>query len=163
MKDEDKQQLLQGMFQGATLNNVQVIGVAESGSNSHYHAGEASRRKPTAEQLARAIAAINGKNKVLAGQQDWLGVCCLLSSKYDFALRLSDCVEQIHQLPFRENELEVECKLDNIRRFNTSQFVKIDTDKWKNYHPSASEETVFLKSYSVVKALQAEIERQMNA
>lgn len=161
MKEEVKKQMLQGMFQGATLTNVQVIGVAESGSNIHFHAGDAAQRRPTAKQLARAIAAINGKKKILNCQQDWLGVCCLLSSKYDFALQLKDCVDQIHQLPFKENELEIDCKFDNIRRFSTSQFVKIDTDKWKNYHPSSSEETVFLKTFSVVRALQAEIDRQM--
>jgi len=58
MTDEDKKQLLQGMFNGAQLTNVQVIGVVESGAKVVYkevHGTEDGGRTPTDEEVARVI------------------------------------------------------------------------------------------------------------
>ncbi len=160
MEKDKKEKLVSGMFANATFTNSVVVGVAETGSTVYYNKG-GENKKPTDEQLAKAIAAINGKDKVLKNYQDWLGVCCLLSSKYDFPMKLDDCVEQINSLPFKEGELSVECRFDNIRRFGNNRFVTLDVEKWKNYDPNPSEETIFRKSFTIVRALENSIEKQL--
>lgn len=61
MSDEDKKQLLQGMFNGAQLTNVQVIGVVESGAKVVYQ--ERAAAAPMGAELdrgglARAMKAV---------------------------------------------------------------------------------------------------------
>ncbi len=161
MNDKIKKDLLSGMFAGASFEDSVIVGIAEPGSIVFYKQGSEERKKPTNDQIARAIAAINGKDNVLRNFQDWLGVCCLLSSKYDFPIRLEDCVSQILELPFANGDLEVECKYDNIRRFTTNKFVGISYERWGSYVPNDTERTLFQKCFTVARALDNEIEKQL--
>ncbi len=45
MKESDKKHLFDGMFKGATLNNVQVIGVVESGAKVVYREGQPNKHE----------------------------------------------------------------------------------------------------------------------
>ena len=84
---EEEMKMLQGVFQGANLNNVQINMIVQSGAKVVYkEVTSAKEEKPqvTDLQIANAIRAINGKGKPLSGYQLWLGVCCLLSWKYDY-------------------------------------------------------------------------------
>lgn len=163
MDDEKKAELLRGMFAGATFTNSVVVGVAEKGAQVSYHGKGAENVKVKPEQMARALASICGTGRVVSKYQDWLGACCLLSSKYGYAMNLSDCVEQINQLPFAENELTVECRYENLRKFGSYRFVAIGVERWQNYSPSRQEEAVFKKCVSVARALENEIQKQLEA
>jgi len=64
MSGEEKQQLLQAMFNGAQLTNVQVIGVVESGAKvvfSEVH--EAQHEMPSASNEPAEVAPSTGESK----------------------------------------------------------------------------------------------------
>ncbi len=157
MTQEEKQQLLAGMFQGADLRGAQVIAVNEG--NVYYQPvchsngeddGIVSR---TDEQIARALVAVTGKDKVLNNQQLWLGACCLLMGKYGFPKNLSLCCEKILGLPYGDEKPELECKYDNIRKFAYMRFVREDVDTWDSYQPKDDEKRLFYGCQAVASEL----------
>ena len=162
---EEEMKMLQGVFQGANLNNVQINMIVQSGAQVVYkEVTSAKEEKPqvTDLQIANAIRAINGKGKPLSGYQLWLGVCCLLSWKYDYPRNLSECCERINALPLEG--VEYLCKYDNIRKLAaTSKFAKEDVRNWNTYKPKDDERTLFNGCLSVSQALDAEIQKQIGA
>jgi hypothetical protein len=159
--DMDKESL-KGLFEGASLQNVQIV-IAQSGSKVVYKEITSSNdEKPqvTDAQIANAIRAINGKGKPLNGYQLWLGACCLLSWKYDFPRNLNECCERINALPLEG--VEYICKYDNIRKLAaTNKFVKEDARQWDSYKPKDDERNFFNGCLSVSQALDTEIQKQI--
>lgn len=163
MTQEEQRILLQGLFQGASLKNVQINFIVESGTKVVYREG--ADEKPKAPQvtdthIANAIRAINGKGKPLDGYQLWLGACCLLSWKYDYPRNLNECCERVNALPLEG--VEYLCKYDNIRKLAaTSKFAKEDVRNWDSYKPKDDERSLFNGCLSVSQALDAEIQKQV--
>ena len=163
MTEEEKAKLLQGLFQGANMQHAQVNVIVESGAKVVYkEVTSAKEEKPqvTDLQIANAIRAINGKGKPLNGYQLWLGVCCLLSWKYDYPRNLNECCERINALPLEG--VEYICKYDNIRKFPAIHaFAKEDARQWDSYKPKDDERNFFNGCLSVSQALDAEIQKQI--
>ena len=163
MTQEEKAKLMQGLFQGANMQNAQINVIVESGAKVVYKEVTSPKDvKPqvTDEQIAHAIRAINGKGKPLNGYQVWLGACCLLSWKYDFPRNLNECCDRINALPLEG--VEYICKYDNIRKLAaTNKFAKEDARQWSSYKPKEEERTFFNGCLSVSQALDAEIQKQI--
>lgn len=144
-------------FEGATINNLVINSgsYTKNGTEHHYYkqAGkEDEKHKYSDEQLAKAIQGICGKEKALNNYQLWLGVCCLLSSKYGFPNNLEMCCERIMQLPY--DELELECKYENIRKFAFLKFVKEGVEAWDDYQPKDEEKKLFYGCKRVAQDLE---------
>lgn len=164
MTQEEKMKLLDGLFQGANMQNAQINVIVESGAKVVYKEMSSIKNdnlQVTNEQMANALLAINGKDKPLSGYQVWLGACCLLSWKYGYPRNLKDCCERINSLPLAG--IEFICKYENIRKFSTYSFVKEDARLWKDYKPLESERVLFNECLSVAQALDKEIQKQLEA
>lgn len=160
MTQEEKRDLLNGLFQGASLNNTQINVVVENGSSvSFYGSEKASRIHASDEQIAMALERLNGKGKAIDSQRAWLGACLLLGYKYNFPRNLGDCCKKIGTLPIDIDALEFRCDYESIRRYGSWKFVKEKYDDWVDYTPRDDERTVFEKSLSVAQALDSEIEK----
>lgn len=124
--------------------------------NGTVYNGKTPRPKKeyTDEEIAQALAAINGKEKVLNGFQLWLGACCFLMARCNYPKDLELCCNKIAGLPYGESELEFECKYENIRKLNYLKFVNMDIDKWDDYEPKDEERKLFYGCKAVVKELQ---------
>lgn len=164
MTQNEKLEFLQGLFQGANLQNAQINVVVESGAKVVYKEVNSSKNDVphvNNEQLTNAIRAINGKNKPLNEYQLWLGVCCLLGWKYGYPRNVKDCCDLIDTLPL--DGIEYICKYENIRKFVTCSFVKEDARLWSHYKPLEKERTLFNGCLSVAQALDVEIQKQLEA
>ncbi len=113
--------------------------------------------KVTNEQIAQALLAINGKDKVINNYQLWLGACCLLMWKYGFPKNLEDCCDYITNLPFGDERPKLECKYESIRKFSYLRFVKLNIDEWDEYQPNDDEKKLFYGCNMVRKELEKEI------
>ena len=118
------------------------------------------KKKVTDEQIARALMAINGKNKAIDSQRAWLGACLLLGWKYGYSRNLGDCCKQIEALPIDIESLEFQCKYDRIRMYGSWKFIKEDYNNWPSYTPRDDERLIFEKCLAVAQALEKEIEKQ---
>lgn len=164
MTQEEKMKMLQGMFQGANMQNAQINVVVESGATVVYKQVALTKSdipQVTDEYITNAICAINGKGKPLNEYQSWLGACCILSWKYGYPRNLKDCCERVNSLPLEG--VEYICKYENIRKFATYSFVKEDARLWSSYKPLESERTLFNECLSVAQALDIEIQKQLEA
>lgn len=164
MTQEEKMKMLQGMFQGANMQNAQINVVVESGATVVYKQVTSTKgeiQQVTDEQIANAIRPINGEGKPLNGYQSWLGACCILSWKYGYPRNLKDCCKRVCSLPLEG--VEYICKYENIRKFATYSFVKEDARLWSGYKPLESERTLFNECLSVAQALDIEIQKQLEA
>ena len=77
MNTEEKMQLLQGMFNGAQLTNVQVIGVVENGAKVVYQEQQEKKGKERGEaELPEALATEEAKRLWDAAQNvGWVDEC----------------------------------------------------------------------------------------
>lgn len=143
-------------FQGATINNLVINGNLNQKDSVSNNSGEAKevrlRPKCTDEQVANALVAINGKDKVLNNYQLWLGACCLLMGKYDFPRNLETCCNRIGNLPYSQLPA-IECKYESIRKFSYLKFVKLNVDEWGEYKPNDDEKKLFYGCLAVVQKL----------
>ena len=162
MNEQDNKALLESLMTGRNMHIGQLILDNHGTMTINNGSGSAEQKKvrpdASAEQIARALVAINGRDKVLSNYQLWLGACCLLMNKYGFPKNLERCCEHIARLPFGEERLELECKYDSIRKFSYLKFVKEDVDKWDEYEPQEDEKRLFYGCQYVVQELDKAIQ-----
>jgi hypothetical protein len=160
MEKEEKQKLLQGMFSGADLREVQVIGIAESGSKIVYkevHASGSAKPELTDEQIARAIMTINGKGKSLDSKQKWAAVHWVLRWVCNFPVKSAEFCARVAQLPLAQ-DLEFPCDNRNIRELSTLSFCNQDPRAMDEVKPSRSEQKEFVQLREVALALLKELQ-----
>ena len=164
MEKEETGQRQSGIFnyfEGATIYNLVINGNMNKSGKDYFNHKE-KEQKFTDEQIASALAAINGKENVISDYQKWLGACCLLSWKYGFPKNLQQCCEKIINLPYENGKLEMECKYESVRKFANYAFVKEDARNWNTYKPNETERNLFYTCYDVAqeldKAIQTTIE-----
>lgn len=123
--------------------------------NGDVFNGQAERPKKTYsdEQIAEALIAINGKEKVLNNYQLWLGACCFLMARCHYPKDLELCCNKITGLPYGINKLEFDCKYENIRKLNYLKFVNTDIAEWDDYEPKDDEKKLFYGCKAVMKEL----------
>ena len=114
----------------------------------------------TDEQVAQALLAITGKDKVLNNYQLWLGACCLLMARCDFPRDLERCCDCIAQLPYGSETLPIECKYENIRKFSYLRFVREDVDTWREYQPKEDEKKLFYGCKTVAEELDKKLKQK---
>ena len=140
-------------FQGATIHNMVINGNMTKNGSENFGSENKKRTVYSEEQVARALLAINGKDKVLNNYQLWLGACCYLMKRCDYSQNLERCCDQIAKLPYGMMKLEIECKYENIRKFSFLKFVKEGIDTWDSYQPRKEEEKLFYGCKAVADEL----------
>ena len=98
----------------------------------------------TDERISRAIISINGDNKPLNEKQLFIGVICVLMSKYGWSGKFLTCCTRINNLPMRDM-FEKECDYNSIKVLTAYKFASVDYKDWETYEPSNSERGIFRK------------------
>ena len=151
------------IIQELTKGNVRIgqINMGVKGTiNYHEQSRTEEKIEVTDEQLAKALIAINGKDKAVNSQAAWLGACCFLAWNHGYPRNLGDCCKKIGELPLIKGCLEYECKYESIRKFGSWKFVSMDAREWPQYMPREEEKPMFEKCLSVYLALEKEISNQ---
>ena len=158
MSDEMKLNVLRELTKG----NVKIENLIMEVTH-FYNKKEKSAKEDsdiTDEHIAKALIAINGKDKAVNSQVAWLGACCFLAWNHGYPRNLGDCCKKIGELPLIKDCLEYECKYESIRKFGSWKFVSMDAREWPQYMPREEEKPMFEKCLTVYQALEKEITNQ---
>lgn len=155
MSDEMKLNLIKELSKGGVKIGQLIMEVK---GDNHYHESKNRelKEKVTDEQISRAIISINGEKKPLNEKQLFLGVICVLLSKYGWSGKFSTCCSRINNLPMRDM-FEKECDYNSIKILTAYRFATVDYKDWENYEPSSSERGIFKKCKAVADAFEEAI------
>lgn len=109
----------------------------------------------TDEQIAKAIAAINGDGKPLDSKRKWAAVHWYLRWACNFPPSPKDFCERVAGLPLEG--LQYECDYTSIRHFSTLTFMNQDARQMDKVKPSRQDEAFFLQCREVALALAQEL------
>ena len=158
MSNEELNDLLAKV--AASAKQVNIL-TGDYASAPFYEAGaEPAKGKATDEQVCRAIAAINGKDKVLKHQHAFLGICCYLASMQKWPHNLEACASRIAQLD-KKGEWYCACKWESIRKFSRFGFALTDYEEWEEYKPNSTESELFIECRDVARALDLQLQIEM--
>ena len=139
------------MFSKGNVRIDQVIFEVKGDNYYHKDRCKESKSKVTDEQVSNAILAINGEKKPLNEKQLFLGVICVLLSKYGWTGKFSTCCNRINELPMKDM-FEKECDYNSIKVLTAYKFASVDYKDWETYEPSSSERMIFKKCKAVADA-----------
>jgi len=120
----------------------------------------AADKRATDEQICRAIAAINGKDKVLKHQQAFLGICCYLASMQKWPNNLEACAQRVALLD-KNGDWYCACKWESFRKFARYGFALADYAEWDEFKPNHTEAELFIECRDVARALDQQIQMEM--
>lgn len=144
-------------FDGAQIKNLVINGsINEQSPREHSAASE--RIVYSDEQIARALANINGKGKAIDTKWKWAGGLWLLHFRCGFPLKAQEFCERVGQLPLPD-DLEFKCEYNNIRPYSTLSFIGEDVRYPDKVKYSTNDRTAYLQLRSVAEALDRELER----
>ena len=149
MSEELKLKVIQELAKG----NVKIKNffMDNHGPINQYEGSLDEKVKVSDEQIAKAIISINGDNKPLNEKQLFLGVICVLLSKYGWAGNWSACCTKINNLPMKEMFVK-DCDYGSIKILTAYKFANVDYKDWNTYEPSRSEVGIFRKCKAVADA-----------
>ena len=130
----------------------------------NYNAEKQDARPSTGEYsdevVARAIAALNGKDKPLCEKQLFLAVVKVLACKCGWSGKWAKSCERINQLPIAE-QLEVKCDANNLKAPSALKFASLEYAEWEDYVPKENEREVFRKNKKLARTFEEELDRQL--
>ena len=131
MTQEEKAKLLQGLFQGANMQNAQVNVIVESGAKVVYQEMTSTKdEKPqvTDEQIANAIQ----KNQTMFwAQSAWAVLFCVCRDHLGMTHNMTEMEHYIKGLPFTQ-ALAYECPEGTIQKtLANNPYMKLPINKWK--------------------------------
>ena len=155
MSDEKKLELIKELAKG-NIKIGQFILEANGPVNYYENQEENGKKTVTDEQFSNAIIAISGDDKPLNEQQLYLGVICVLLSKYGWCGNWSDCCTRINKLPMRDM-FQKRCEYNSIKVLTAYKFAGVDYKEWDKYEPTKTENTIFKKCKAVADAFEEAI------
>lgn len=160
--EQNSEDLKLKVIQELTKGNVKIENFIMEVTHFYNKTGKSVTENPviTDEHIAKALIAINGKDKALNSQAAWLGACCFLAWNHGYPRNLGDCCKKIAELPLVDGSLEYECKYESIRKFGSWKFVSMDAREWPQYMPKVEEKAMFERCLTVYQALEKEIPNQ---
>jgi len=150
MSDEMKLEVIKELSKG----NVKIAQlILEVKGDNHYHESKnhETKERVTDDQISKAIISINGDRKPLNEKQLFLGVICVLLSKYGWSGKFSQCCSRINSLPMKDM-FEKECDYNSIKILTAYRFASVDYKEWEKYEPSSMERGIFKKCKAVADA-----------
>ncbi len=131
MTSAEKMQLLQGMFNGAQLTNVQVIGVVESGAKVVYQehaAREAEGDGLSREALAKAASAVQ---QYMWGASAYAVLFCELRDHWGYANNMAEFEREIESIA-DELHLDYRCKAGTLSdAFRNNPYLEKPVERWR--------------------------------
>ena len=142
------------------IGNVEAGGIGVQKVYGNIMTGDKVHVQATDEQISRAIAAVNGKDKVLKHQQAFLGVCCYLASCHKWPSKIEMAVNRITQLPDAD-KWEIPCKWESVRKYIRYKFVLKDYREWDEFSPNNTEREIFNECRDVARAFDEQLRLEM--
>ena len=149
MSDELKLKMIQELSKGNTKIGQVIFEV--NGNVNYYNKSKDEKEHVTDEQVSKAIISINGNQKPLNEKQLFLGVICVLLSKYGWTGKISTCCTRINSLPMK-NLFEKACDYNSVKVLAAYRFASVDYKDWECYEPSDGERVAFWKCKAVADA-----------
>ena len=150
MKDETKLEIIKELSKG-NVKIAQLILEVQGDNNYFENQNKDEKMKPSDEQISKAIMSICGDKKPLNEKQLYLGVICVLISKYGWTGKFSACCTRINNLP-KNDEFEKSCDYNSIKILTPLKFASVDYKEWSTYEPRDTERGVFRKCKAVADA-----------
>lgn len=157
MSDEMKLELMKELTKGVVKIENLILEVTHFYNKSEKTNTET--QEVTDEQISQAIMAINGDKKPLNEKQLFLGVLCVLISKYGWNRNWTTCCNRINDLPMK-SQFEKQCDYNSIKVLTAFRFASTDYKDWEKYEPSESERMIFMKCKSVADAFENALSKQ---
>lgn len=158
MNNDELKELLMGVASAAKQVNILT---GDHASAPYYESGgKESDSRATDEQIARAVAAINGKDKILRHQQAFLGICCYLASTQKWPNSLEACANRLGRLD-SDGSWFCACKWESIRKFSRYAFALCDYAEWDDLKPNSSERDLFRECRDVARAFEQQLQLEM--
>ena len=131
MTQEEKAKLMQGLFQGANMQNAQINVIVESGAKVVYQEVTSPKdEKPqvTDEQIANAIE----KTQTLFwAQSAWAVFFCVCRDHLGMTHNMTEMEHYIKGLPFSQ-ALAYECPEGTIQKaLANNPYMKLPIHKWR--------------------------------
>lgn len=145
-------------FQGATIHNLVINGNMTKSGNENFHAKEGCRTRHTDQQIARAITAINGKQKAINSKQKMAGVYWYLRWAEGWPVSSQQFCERMGKLAFSQ-PLPFPCDHRNIREWATLSFMDEDATQLEKVRYSKNDEGIYFQCREVVVALRNELQK----
>ena len=143
MTDEAKKEFLKGLFEGATLNVGQFIGVVESGATVNYNDHRCSRDTATKtdEMVKRAVQMLMDArdaqgNYIMQNQEQWYAGKAVLTQLCGFPVKPADFERSLKNLEL--NQLRVHYVYDSVRKVHVHQLPN-NVELWHQYQNTADE------------------------
>jgi len=150
MTEDPKMKIIQELTKGNVKIGQFIMEV--KGNNTYNEQPRTEERvEVTDEQIAKAIMAVNGEKKPLNEKQLFLGVLCVLISKYGWNSKWMTCCSRINDLPMND-QFEKPCDYNSIKALTAYRFANTDYKDWDKYEPSERERIIFRKCKSVADA-----------
>ena len=129
---EEEIKILQGLFQGANLNNAQINVVVQSGAKVVYKEVTSSTKedKPQVSD-EQMINAIEKHQSMFWAQSAWAVVFCVCRDHLGMADNMSEFERYIKGLPFTR-QLSYECPDGTVQKaLGNNPYMKMPIQKWK--------------------------------
>lgn len=128
---QEEMNMLQGLFQGANLNNAQINVVVQSGAKVVYK--EVVQAKSGTPQVsdAQIANAIEKNQSKFWAQSSWAVVFCVWRDHLGMSDNMTEFERYIKELPFTQH-LAFDCPDGTIQRtIANNPYMKLPISKWK--------------------------------
>lgn len=141
MTQEEKQSLLQGMFQGADLRGAQIIAVNEGEVYYQKYAAGAASATKSEEDVKHAIGKLMESRDEAGGylmhdQEQWYAIFRVLSAFCGYPQKASDFSRTMENLGV--TSMRVPCRYDSFRKIALHQLPQ-NVGLWHQYLKSADQ------------------------
>ena len=143
MTQEEKQTLLQGMFQGADLRGAQIIAVNEGTVYYQKHSGDQTVTK-TEEEVKDVVSRLMEERDehgdyIMRDQDQWYAVFRVLSSLCGYPQKPKDFATTMANLGV--DNLRVPCKYESLRKVSLHNLPQ-NVELWHQYQNTADQYTM---------------------
>ena len=159
MKDETKIEIMKELSKG-NVKIAQLILEVQGDNNYYENRNKDEKMKLSDEQISKAIISICGDKKPLNEKQLYLGVICVLISKYGWTGKFSACCARINSLPMKD-KFEKSCDYNSIKILTALKFASVDYKEWSSYEPRDTERGIFKKCKAVADAFDEALYEQI--
>ena len=145
-------------FEGANFQNCSITGnMSKTGPENNYESSNHQKNNICSDdQIADALEAIVGENKVINRQWKWVGAYWFLRWACNYPVDIREFCEKIESLKLNI-DARYKCVYDNMRKFCTLSFIDYDPLKIDNVKYSKIDANVFAECRSIVLKLNEEL------
>ena len=131
MTQEEKMKMLQGMFQGANMQNAQINVVVEAGAKVVYKEELTSKNNIPQVSDEQMVKIVEECQSLFWAQSAWAVFYCVCRDYLGMSDHMTEFERYIKGLPYTK-QLAYECPVGTIQKaLGNNPYMKLPIDKWK--------------------------------